>query len=145
MTFLKFQPARFDSLVSQLAHTALNELASAVEQDAPTVRPSANIRETADGFSIEVAATGFAKDEIKIAVEKDTLTVSASKETKSETTDDQKWHRREFTARSFSRSFRLPETVDPEAIAAKLENGILTLDLVKKPETKPLLRTVEIA
>ena len=47
------------------------------------------------------------------------------------------YHRVESFYGSFSRSFRLPDTVDTEKINAEYKNGVLTVTIPQKPEVKP--------
>ena len=98
--------------------------------------PAVNISEDKDFFKIELAAPGVKKEDFKINVDEKLLSVSTeAKEEKSEETEN--YSRKEFNYSSFSRSFRLPKTVDIEKIEATHENGILYLSLPKKEEAKP--------
>jgi HSP20 family protein len=47
------------------------------------------------------------------------------------------WHRQERGFGSFERSIPLPAGVDPEKIDARLEHGVLTIRMAKRPEAKP--------
>ena len=102
-----------------------------------------NITETEASFDIEIFAAGLVKDDFKINVEKDILTISAEKKTEeSETT--KKYIRREFGFKAFKRSFQVPENVNIENIAARYENGILTVSLPKSETAKPETINIEI-
>jgi HSP20 family protein len=107
--------------------------------------PSVNISETNDGYQLEIAAPGLAKEDFKISLDKDRLTISSEKSAEKETKEG-KFTRREFNFSSFSRSFVLPKTVNKEAIAAKYENGVLILNVPKKAEVvkEETTRTIEI-
>lgn len=102
-----------------------------------TTLPSVNIRESAEGFEVELAAPGFEKSDFKIELNHDLLTVSSEKKIESETKEGQQFTKREFSYQSFSRSFTLPNTVDSHQIGAKYENGILRVSIPKKEEAKP--------
>jgi HSP20 family protein len=97
--------------------------------------PSANIKESEEAFEIELALPGFKKEDFKIEVQDKSLTVSSESKTENEGSTEN-YIRKEFSFNSFSRSFRLPRTVDSEQIAAEFENGILTLTLPKREEAK---------
>ncbi|QSE99399.1 Hsp20/alpha crystallin family protein [Fulvivirga lutea] len=95
--------------------------------------PSANVLEDDKEFKIELAAPGMKKNDFKVDIVNNQLTIS------SEVTDDKEvkeenYTRKEFNYNSFSRTFILPETVDVAKIEATYKDGILTLDLPKKPE-----------
>lgn len=141
MNQVKFQPMPFGGLISQLAHTAMNQLNDRFE---PTARPAVNVLENEDGYELQIAAPGFAKDEFSVNVEADLLTVTAKKAENKETSSE-KWQRREFGTTQMSRSFHLPETVDADKISAAYENGVLKLSLLKKEEVKPAVKTIQIA
>ena len=107
-----------------------------------------NIKETDKNYSIEVVAPGFEKTDFKISLEQDLLTISAEKKTEvKETTDNnpaEKQIRKEYSYRSFKRSFTLNEKTDGTNIDAKYVNGVLTLNLPKKEEVKPSVKEISI-
>jgi HSP20 family protein len=94
-----------------------------------------NIYEAANGFNLEVSVPGINKEDLKVNVDKGLLTISYEKkeETKNE---DQKTVRREFSRRSFKRTFTVNDTVDVDNIQARYENGVLKLFLPKKEQQK---------
>jgi len=105
--------------------------------------PPVNIHETPDAYHVELSVPGRSKEDFNVNVENGLLTVSFEKkeETKNE---DYKTVRREFSFRSFKRSFNLDERIDAEKIQAKYENGLLKLLLPKKEETKESAKQITI-
>ncbi|MEY4927218.1 MAG: hypothetical protein RI894_1654, partial [Bacteroidota bacterium] len=57
----------------------------------------------------------------------------------------EKWLRREFATQGFSRTFRLADNVNVQAISASYQNGILTLTLPKKLNDEAWTREISIA
>ena len=96
---------------------------------APNV-PAVNVKETEAAFVLELAAPGLKKEDLKINVENNKLTIGYQSEMKSEETTE-KYTRQEFGFTSFERSFRLPKTVNAEAIKAAYTDGVLTVELPK--------------
>ncbi|MCR9286424.1 MAG: Hsp20/alpha crystallin family protein [Bacteroidetes bacterium] len=113
--------------------------------------PAVNIKESDEGFNLELAAPGLGKEDFKLELENDILTISAEKKVEKETAEEnenktEKYTRREFSFQSFKRTFTLPETVDISNINANYENGVLLVNLPKKEEAKPQpARLIEIA
>ena len=106
--------------------------------------PSVNVLETADHFKIEVAAPGFDKADFNIRTEKDVLTIAANKASNDETNGTLR--RKEFTYNNFERTFRLPDTIEVDAIDASYNNGILNVILPKKEAAKEKpAKKIEIA
>ena len=99
--------------------------------------PRVNVSSTDEGFVLEMAAPGWTKSDFNIQLDDDLLTVSAELKV-DEGAPKVNYSRKEFGVSSFQRSFRLPEVVDGEKIAATYENGILKVDIPKKEEAKPL-------
>ncbi|KAB8155353.1 Hsp20 family protein [Kordia sp. TARA_039_SRF] len=97
--------------------------------------PAVNIKETADDFSLEVAAPGKTKEDFQLSLDYDVLTIS-TEATKEETTKEDNYTRREFSYAAFQRSFKLPQTVNREEINATYTNGILHVTLPKREEDK---------
>ncbi len=135
MSLVKFQPAPFQSIFQDFLTTPL---------PAFSAQPAVNILETANGFRIDLAAPGVPKEAFDVKIEKQVLTISAKPETKTEE-ENGTYRRREFGFTAFERSFRLPETIDTEAVKAAFANGILSVELSKKPEHQPVVKTIEIA
>ena len=122
-----------------------------------TTIPATNIKESADNFILEVAAPGKTKEDFNLSLDHDVLTISAeitkeveNADANSEDTETnlakEKYTRKEFSFESFKRSFKLPQTVNKEAINATYTNGILQVALPKREEDKVKpKRTIEIS
>jgi HSP20 family protein len=74
--------------------------------------------------------------EIDLKLEGNTLTIKGERKMENEDKKNN-YHRVESYYGSFSRSFRLPDTVDYEKIKAEYKNGVLTIKMPHKPEVKP--------
>ena len=91
------------------------------------------MKETEDGYTVDIDLPGFKKDEIKLQLEKGYLTVSAAKNVNNDEKDKNgKYVRRERFAGNVRRSFYVGEKVKEEEIHPKFENGILTFQLPKE-------------
>jgi len=77
------------------------------------------------------------KNDFKIEVNQGILKISSEKREETESKENDKYSRKEFSYQAFCRSFTLSMTVDSDKIAAKYENGILTVALPKIEEAKP--------
>src|SRR5579872_5127977 len=80
--------------------------------------PPVNIHETADAYHLELSVPGRNKDDFKLSLENGQLTISFEKKEEAKT-EDYKTIRREFSFRSFKRSFNLDDRIQTEAIEAK--------------------------
>ncbi len=107
-----------------------------------------NVKETATGYELEVVAPGFDKTDFNISLEQDLLTISAERKNEvkeeKEVEGNEKLIRREYSFRSFKRSFTVDEKIDATNIAATYVNGVLTLNLPKKTEVKPAATTISV-
>jgi HSP20 family protein len=101
-----------------------------------TQSPSVDIREEEDKFILEADMAGLSEKDIDVNLDNNLLTISAEKEDKNEE-EKEGYVLRERRASSFKRSFVLPDQVDREGIEAAYKNGVLTLEIAKKPEAKP--------
>src|SRR5512141_227631 len=75
-----------------------------------TTLPSVNIKESKEGYEVEMAAPGFSKKDFKIELSHGVLTISSEKKEEHETKKGQEYTRKEFSYQSFSRSITLPNT-----------------------------------
>lgn len=101
-----------------------------------TNKPAANpfkvdIQESGEGYLVEADLPGVSKDELDIEMEDGKLTISVNYEQSNEESDEgMSYIHRERRHVSMSRSALLKDA-DADAISAKLENGVLTLNVPK--------------
>ena len=98
--------------------------------------PRVNIEETKDHLILTFELPGMEKKDLKVQVKDNVLTVSGKRELKDESKDGNTV-RSEIWSGSFSRSFTLPETINPEKIGADYKNGLLEIRMDKLEEVKP--------
>ena len=92
-----------------------------------------DIRETDEGYELDIDLPGFKKDEIQAELKNGYLTVSAAKGLdKDEQNKKGEYIRRERYTGSMSRSFYVGEHLNEEDIKAKYEDGILKLSVPKQ-------------
>ncbi len=102
-----------------------------------------NIHETNEGFHVELNAPGRKKEDFVVSVDSGLLTISFEEKESAEKAD-YKTIRREFSLRSFKRTFTLSDKVNADAIQGKYEEGILKLFIPKKEEIKIAPKQVTI-
>lgn len=105
--------------------------------------PAINVIETEQEYKVEVAAPGMTKDDFKIHINEDNdLVISMEKQTESTEGDkegkaESRYLRREFSYSKFQQTLILPDDVDKDKIDAKVNDGVLTIELPKRsPEEK---------
>jgi HSP20 family protein len=99
--------------------------------------PAVDVRETEKAFILDMELPGYNEDNIEIHVDGGSLSIeSKQEEGREEKKDSGTYILRERRLNSFSRSFKLPENANPETISAAFKNGILTLEIQKKPEAQ---------
>lgn len=145
MTIAKYRPHAFTSpfgnLVNEIFHRDIGQFLG--QDDVRQSTPAVNIMEREKEFALELLAPGFTKEDLKLSVENERLTISAE-HTKNELKEGERWTRREFSARSFSRSFSLPDTVNVDGITAEFANGVLQVHIPKAEVSKPKAREINI-
>lgn len=100
--------------------------------------PAVNVKEDDGSFTLEIAAPGLKKEDFKVNLNEDKLTISnESKVEKDEVKDN--YRRKEFNYASFSRTFVLPKTVEPDKIEATYVDGVLHIVIPKKEVTEAKL------
>jgi len=95
--------------------------------------PAINVIESEHEYDVELAAPGLTKDDFNVHVDADN-NLQIRMEKKTETKEGKKhgrYLRREFSYEKFQQTLLLPDDVDAEKIEAKVENGVLTVQLPK--------------
>ena len=97
--------------------------------------PSVDISETKDSLVVKAEIPGMESKDIDISLSGDLLTIKGEKKQKTEEKKEN-FHRIETRYGAFSRTIRVPVSVDPEKIEASYDNGVLKITLPKKEEVK---------
>jgi HSP20 family protein len=102
---------------------------------APGGFPAVNVHAGPDGIALVAELPGVGKDDLEVQAHQDTLTLRGTRRPAAERPEA--YHRRERGGGPFTRSLQLPYRIDPDRIAARLENGVLRLSLPRPEEDKP--------
>lgn len=115
-----------------------------------TTAPAVNIIENDDEYKIEVAAPGMTREDFKVHINEDNELIISMEKRNEEKEEDKKhkgtYLRREFSYTQFQQSLLLPDNVERDKISAKVEHGVMSIDIPKKKvtETASAARQIEI-
>ena len=105
--------------------------------------PAMDLVETDDHFVLKADLPGLSEDDVHIDVEDDVLTVSG--ERKAEHEDKREGYVRvERSYGSFRRSLTLPEGVEPEAVSASFDHGVLEVRIPKPEARRPRKLQIQV-
>ena len=104
--------------------------------------PAVDVYENKDSVVVKAELPGVDPKEVEISVEDGTLYLKGERKSESEDQRDG-YHRLERSYGSFARAFTLPDSVDPEKVSAEYKDGLLSVTLPKREESKP--KKVKIA
>ena len=141
MRHVDFSPLYRSTVGFDRLFTMLDSLA---QPDQTQTYPPYNIERTAENaYRITMAVAGFGESELSVEARENVLTVKGEKTESEGNSEKAEFLYRGIAARSFERRFQLADHV--EVRGAKLENGLLHVDLVREiPDTaKP--RRIEIS
>jgi len=103
---------------------------------AGTFVPAVDVYEDEHNLVLKMEIPGINEEDLKVSMENNMLTVTGERKFEKEEKEEN-FHRIERRFGSFTRTFRLPTTVDPEKVEALYDKGILKLTLAKRAEAKP--------
>ena len=92
--------------------------------------PLADVYETPDAFVLQVELPGVDEDDVEVHVETDKVTLRGERRAFGSSRPES-YHRMERSYGCFSRTFMLPEEVDPARAAAQFKDGLLKLEVPK--------------
>ena len=105
--------------------------------------PPVDVYEDEHNITLKIEVPGIEEKDINVSIENNTLTVRGERRFEKDEKEEN-FQRIERRYGSFTRSFTLPNTVDPEQVSAHYEKGVLRVRLVKKAEAKPKLIKVSV-
>ena len=103
--------------------------------------PAVNLYAGRDGIAVTAELPGVEPADLEVHAHQDTLTIAGRRRPAAEKAEA--YHRRERRGGGFTRTVQLPFRVDPDRVAAQLENGVLRLSLQRPEEDKP--RRISVA
>jgi HSP20 family protein len=101
--------------------------------------PQVNIFETKEGYVLEAEMPGVSKDGLEVTLEGNELTIVGHRQVDVEGAE---LVYRESRPRDFKRVFELDPAIDAGRVTAKIEQGVLRMDLPKADRVKPRKITV---
>lgn len=144
MTQLRFKNHPAQRSFNNLVDHFFNDYPSMYRagQDSRQLTP-VNVKESGNGYILEVVAPGLNKEDFRIDLDKQTLTISAEKKAEAEDKSG-KTIRTEYKFQSFKRSFTIDDQIDTENISAQYVNGVLMLNLPRKVEVKAAVKQISV-
>ena len=109
---------------------------SGEESALTTWAPAVDIFETPNELVVKADLPDVNEKDIDVCVENNLLTIRGERKFE-KSVSEENYLRVERTYGAFSRSFSLPNTVNAETIGAEYKNGVLTVTLPKREESKP--------
>lgn len=109
--------------------------------------PAINVKESDKAYTVELAAPGMKKEDFNVHIndEGNLVVKMEHKEEQKEEDKNARYLRREFSYSKYEQTLILPDDVKKEDISAKVENGVLTVELPKQVEEKvKLSRQIDI-
>ena len=103
--------------------------------------PPVDIFETDNNLVLKAELPGVDPKEVEVRVEDSTLYLKGQRNFEREVKEEN-YHRIERSYGSFTRTFALPSSIDPEKVAAEYKDGVLTLTMPKREEARP--KTIKI-
>jgi HSP20 family protein len=104
--------------------------------DLTTWAPAVDIYETENELVVQADLPDLQDKDIDVRVENNTLTIRGERKFEKDV-NEENYLRIERAYGSFTRSFTLPNTINAEAIRAEYRNGVLTVRMSKREESKP--------
>src|SRR5262252_1178233 len=137
-TISRFEPFRGVSSLQDQINRLFNEAfdRSSGEANLTSWAPPVDIYETGQELVVKADLPDVKPEDLDIRVENHLLTIRGERKFEKKV-DENNYLRVERSYGSFSRSFSLANTVNPEAIKAEHKNGMLTLTIPKREEAKP--------
>ena len=101
-----------------------------------TLAPPVDIYEDGHNIVLKIDVPGIDEKDIDVSIQNNTLTVHGERKIEKEEKEEN-FRRVERQYGSFTRSFTLPSSVDPQQVSADYNQGVLKIRLAKKAEAKP--------
>jgi len=127
--------------MDELFHNRLASVLGGEGLQSAAWSPVVDIEESAEAYTIRAELPGLSKEKVKVTVENGALTLSGERDLERRV-ETKTFHRVERSHGTFTRSFTLPDDVDPESVAANFKDGLLEIQIIKREEA--LSKSIEV-
>jgi HSP20 family protein len=101
----------------------------------------AGIWEDENAYHVELDVPGIQRDNVDVTLDKGTLTITVERKHEESDSTRKGWREERYYGK-VTRSFTMPDTIDPDSVAAEMNNGVLHVSVAKSPAAQP--RKIEI-
>lgn len=139
MALIRWEPVRELNTIQGEMNRLFNTYFDAPHAGAGNGRrwiPAMDLVESGDEFVLRADLPGLSEGDVNIELEDNVLTLAGERNTEHEERKGG-YYRVERSSGKFSRSLTLPEGVDPEAVSASFDNGVLEVRIPKPEQRKP--------
>ena len=139
MTIVRWEPLRELGTLQSEMNRLFNTVFDGPAPSGATMRrwmPPMDLVESGEDFVLRADLPGMSEEDVKIELEDSTLTISGERKAEHEA-QGEGFYRVERATGAFSRSLTLPKGVDPEAVTASFDRGVLEVRIPKPAERKP--------
>ena len=140
MSIIRWEPLRelssLQNEMNRLFNTVVDSPAAGGAAPLRRWIPAMDLVEGGDQFVLRADLPGMKQEDVSIEFEDNVLTIAGERKAQHEEREEG-FHRVERAFGSFSRTLTLPKGIDPEAISARFEDGVLEVTIPKPEERKP--------
>src|SRR5947209_5393967 len=147
MALIRWEPAReiatIQGEMNRLFNTSFEPSGQGNGQNGSPRRwiPAMDLVETDDDFVLRADLPGLSENDVNIELEDNVLTISGERKAEHEERKEG-YYRVERASGQFTRSLTLPEGVDPDAVKASFDRGVLEVRVPKPEQRKPRKVTI---
>jgi HSP20 family protein len=138
----------FDNLSSAFGLPSVNRNLLGSSRPAATLanlyQPQIDVSGDDNGYQIKLNVPGLAEDDLSIEVRDDVLIIRGEQQQQSEDRDKH-YYRVERSYGAFQRTLSLPDDADVDEIEAKIDNGVLRLEIPRRESRDQNVRRIEIS
>ena len=98
--------------------------------------PRFDVKEIKDAYVIKADLPGVKDEDVDVSLSGNLLTISGKRD-EEHREEGESYYAMERSSGNFARSFTMPDGVDAASVTAELKNGVLVVQIPKKPEAQP--------
>jgi HSP20 family protein len=147
MALVRWEPVRelntIQGEINRLFNSFFDTPVAAGEGAGRRWLPAMDLVEADDHYMLRADLPGLSEDDVSIEVEDSVLTISGERKAEHEQRGEG-YHRLERSYGAFARSLTLPGGVDPDAVQASFDRGVLEVRIPKPEQRKPRRVTIGV-